>query len=100
MYNEESNGNEHLTLAYTDESKDTLKSMKNYVISQAIMIKNIWKSNLIRMMIYHLKKQFHINIIVSRYVSQEDSKHYPQVFREIFKLDWPLFIGLWAIYKR
>ena len=40
-YNEESNGNEYLTLAYTDESKDTLKSMKNYVISQAIMIKNI-----------------------------------------------------------
>ena len=40
-YNEESNGNEHLTLAYTDESKDTLKSMKNYVITQAITIKNI-----------------------------------------------------------
>ena len=62
-YTEESNGNKYLMLVPTVDSKDTQKSMKNYgakleilldkkLINHTIMIKDIWKSNLIQMKIY------------------------------------------------
>ena len=62
-YTEESNGNKYLMLVPTVDSKDTQNSMKNYgakleilldkkLINHIIMIKDIWKSNLIQMKIY------------------------------------------------
>ena len=37
-HNKESNGNKYLTLVPTDESKDTLKSMKNYGTKSKILL--------------------------------------------------------------
>ena len=60
---QESNENKCLTLVSANERKDILKKMKNYgvyseillhqqAITQMIMLKNKWKSNLIMMAIY------------------------------------------------
>ena len=37
-HNKESNGNKYLTLVPTEESKDTLKSMKNYGTKSKILL--------------------------------------------------------------
>ena len=61
------NGNKYLTLISTDESINTLKNMKQHgeklkilidqqKITRSIMIKNIWKSNSIQMMMVYLWK--------------------------------------------
>ena len=57
--NEESNGNKYLTLVSSDEIKGTLKKVlgtmeKNQwlLITWVIMMKNIWKTNLIWMINY------------------------------------------------
>ena len=56
--NEESNGNKYLTLVPSDEIKGTKKSIgtteKNQwlLITWVIMMKNIWKTNLIWMINY------------------------------------------------
>ena len=68
---DECNGNNYLTLVHIDKSKDTLKSVKNFgrkkvirsilldqqVIDQTILIKNVWKSDSVQMVIYPWKKQ-------------------------------------------
>ena len=62
-YIEECNGNKYLTLVSTNKSKEIIKKyeelwtkikdpIKSKLISQMIMVKNIWKLKLIRVMIY------------------------------------------------
>ena len=87
-YIEKSNGNKYLTLVTTDESKDILKKygeklkilLAQRIITQIVMMKNIWKSDSIQMMI-HLEN-FNIvwcNIVVIS-VFNDGKKYCPHVF--------------------
>ena len=57
-------------------------SLDQKLITQMIMIKNVWKSNLIQMDDLPLKKtlDLHMVLIVVRAIFQKDKKHYPQAF--------------------
>ena len=74
-YIEERNGNKYLMLDSTDESKETRESMKNCGTKLVIMMRNIYKSNLIQMSIYNI-------VTLVRSVFHEDNKYYPQVFQD------------------
>ena len=92
-YIEKSNGNKYLTLVTTDESKDILNKygeklkilLEKQIITQIVMMKNIWKSNSIQMMI-HLEN-FNIvwcNICGVISVFNDGKKYCPHVFIDDF----------------
>ena len=90
-YIEERNRNKYLVLVPADESKDTLKkyeelwskmkiSSDQKLIAYMIMMKILWKSNLIWTMTYLLSNEkLELHIFV-RAVFHEGNKYYPQAF--------------------
>ena len=77
-----------MTLVSTVKAKTHQISIKNYgtkldilldhiLINQAIMIRNIWKGNLIRVM---KTLELHNMIIIVTSAFDEDNKYYPKLF--------------------